>query len=84
MAVRDADGDVGFASGLVKVVASAAQIVAGGEGGVNRALWMVLIRDRRAKQCEDAVAGGLHHVTVVAMDRVDHQRARDARRGVVH
>ena len=37
---------------------------------------MVLVRDRRAEQREDAVAGGLHDVAVVAMDRVDHQPQR--------
>ena len=37
---------------------------------------MILVRDRRAEQREDAVAGGLHDVTVVAMDRVDHQPQR--------
>ena len=37
---------------------------------------MVLVRDRRAEQREDAVAGGLHDVAVVAMDRVHHQLER--------
>ncbi len=52
---------------------------------------MVLVRDRRAEQREDAVAGGLHDVAVVAMDRVDHQlqrriddRARRLRVEVLH
>ena len=36
---------------------------------------MVLVGDRRAEQREDAVAGGLHDVAVVAMDRIDHQLA---------
>jgi hypothetical protein len=40
------------------------------------ALRMVLMRDRRAEQSEDAVAGGLHHITVVAMRRLDHQSQR--------
>ena len=43
---------------------------------VERALRMVLVRDRRAEQREDAVAGRLHDVAVVAMDRVDHQLER--------
>ena len=34
---------------------------------------MVLVRDGRTKQREDPVAGGLHDVAVVAVDRVDHQ-----------
>jgi hypothetical protein len=34
---------------------------------------MFLVRDRRAEQREDAVAGGLHDVAVVAADRVDHE-----------
>ena len=37
------------------------------------------MRDRRAEQREDAVAGGLHDVAVVAMDRVDHQLAAPGR-----
>ena len=39
-------------------------------------LGMILMRDRRAEQREDSVAGGLHDVTVVAMHRVDHQFQR--------
>ena len=31
------------------------------------------MRHRRAEQRKDAVAGGLHHVTVVAPHRLDHQ-----------
>src|SRR5580704_10467054 len=34
---------------------------------------MILVRDRRAEDREDAVAGALHYVAVVAADRVDHQ-----------
>ncbi len=37
---------------------------------------MILMRDGCAEQCEDAVAGGLHDVAVVAMHRVDHQLQR--------
>ncbi len=55
------------------------------------ALGMVLMRDRRAEQREDAVTGGLHHVTVVAMSGVDHKfqrridnRARVLRVKVAH
>ena len=34
---------------------------------------MVFVRDGRAEDREDAVAGALHDVAVVAADRVDHQ-----------
>ena len=37
---------------------------------------MVLVGDRRAEQREDAVAGGLHDVAVVAMHRLHHQLER--------
>ena len=46
------------------------------ESRIERALRMVLVRDRRAEQREDAVAGALHDVAVVAADRVDHQLER--------
>jgi hypothetical protein len=53
-----------------------AQIVVGGESGVDRALRMVLVRDRRAEQGENAIAGRLNDVAVVPMDCVDHQLER--------
>jgi len=37
---------------------------------------MVFVRHRRAKQGEDAVAGRLYDVTVIAMHRIDHQLER--------
>ena len=37
---------------------------------------MVLVSGRRAEQREDAVAGRLHDVAVVAMHRSDHQVER--------
>src|SRR4029077_8210008 len=43
---------------------------------IERALGMVLVRDRRAEQREDSVAGRLHDVPVVAAGRVDHQLER--------
>ena len=46
------------------------------ERRIECALRMVLVRDRRAEQREDAVAGGLCDVTAVAMDRVHHQLER--------
>jgi hypothetical protein len=44
--------------------------------GVKRALRMVFVRDGRAEQGENAVAGRLDDVAVVAMRRADHQRER--------
>src|SRR5712692_2008926 len=37
---------------------------------------MVFVRHRRAKQRENAVAGRLHHVAVVAAHRLDHEMQR--------
>src|SRR6266851_6628925 len=37
---------------------------------------MVLVRDRCAEQREDAIAGQLHDITVVAMGGVHHQLER--------
>ncbi len=34
---------------------------------------MVLMGDGRAEQGEDTVAGRLHHISVVPLDRFDHQ-----------
>ena len=34
------------------------------------------MRDWRAKQREDTVAGGLHDVAVVAVNRIDHELQR--------
>ena len=73
----DADANLdACAAESAEIVAPAAEIVAGREGGVNRPLRMVLMGDRRAEQREDAVAGRLHDVAVVAMDRADHQLER--------
>jgi hypothetical protein len=51
------------------------------------ALRMVLVRDRRAEQREDAITGRLHDIAVIAMNRIDHefQRGIDnaARSGVL-
>jgi hypothetical protein len=44
--------------------------------GIQRPLRMVLMRHRRTEQCEDAVAGRLHHVTLVVADRFDHDAQR--------
>ena len=46
------------------------------EGSIERALRMVLVSDRRAEQREDAVAGRLHHVALVAAHRLDHDAER--------
>jgi len=37
---------------------------------------MVFVRERRAEQGENSIAGGLHDVAVVTMDRIDHQVQR--------
>jgi hypothetical protein len=34
---------------------------------------MVLVRNRRSEQRENPIAGGLHDVAAIAMDRIDHQ-----------
>ena len=71
----DADLDAGAALPS-QVLAPAAEIFARRERRVQCALRMVLVRDRCAEQREDAVAGRLHDVPVVAMDRVDHRLER--------
>src|SRR5216684_5160433 len=43
---------------------------------VQRALRMVLVRERRTEQREDAISRGLNDVTVVAMDGFDRQLER--------
>src|SRR5689334_21909260 len=46
-------------------------------------LRMIFVRDRRPEQGENAVAGRLHNVAVIAMDGVDHYlegRVNDATR----
>src|SRR6266851_5099685 len=73
----DADADLDSRPALLfELLATTAKCVAHRERRVQRALWMVLMCDRRAEQSENAVAGGLHDVTVVAMRRVDHQLQR--------
>jgi hypothetical protein len=37
---------------------------------------MVLMRDRRAEECEDTIPGRLRYVAAVMMDRVHHQLER--------
>jgi hypothetical protein len=39
---------------------------------IERPLRMVLVRDRRAEQRENPIAGLLHDVTIVPLDRLDH------------
>ena len=43
---------------------------------VQRALRMVFMRRGRAEQRENAIAGGLHDIAVVAPHRVDHELKR--------
>jgi len=54
------------------------------QSGIEPALRMVFVCRRCAEQREDAVAGRLHDVAVVALDRVDHdaQRRVDNRAGL--
>ena len=59
-------------AGLAQPRRIAPQIVLHLERGEQRAMRMILVRDRRAEQREDSVAGRLHDVAVIAMDRVDH------------
>src|SRR5712692_6397158 len=61
---------------LFELLAATAKRTAHGDRRVQRALRMVLVSDRRAEQRENPIASGLHHVTVVAMRRVDHQLER--------
>src|SRR6266851_5110250 len=88
----DADADLDSRPALLfELLATTAKCVAHRERRVQRALWMVLMCDRRAEQCKNPVARRLHNVTVVAMRRVDHQlecriddRARLLRIEVAH
>src|SRR5215467_12890033 len=43
---------------------------------IDSSLWMVLVGDRRPEQREDSIAGGLHDVTAIAMDGINHQLER--------
>jgi hypothetical protein len=43
------------------------------QGGVERALRMILMGNRRPEESKDTVAGGLNDVAVVAMHSIDHQ-----------
>ena len=73
----DADANLDRRAALgAQLVGVAPQLLLHPQRGVKRALRMVLVRDRRAEQREDPVAGGLHDVAVVAMHRVDHQLQR--------
>src|ERR1700674_4205608 len=56
--------------------AIASQFLLHPQCGVECALRMVLMRDGRAEQREDAIAGRLHDVAVVAAYRLDHQLQR--------
>jgi hypothetical protein len=59
-----------------KPIGVALKLILYAQSRIQRALRMVFVRDRRAEQREDTIAGGLHDVAVVAMDRVDHQLQR--------
>src|SRR5713101_6467645 len=73
----DPDTDLDPRSALLfELLAATAKRVAHRHRRVQRPLRMVLVSDRRPEQREDAIAGRLHDVTVVAMRRVDHQLQR--------
>src|SRR5262249_6002069 len=56
-----------------KSLGVAADVVLHAERRVERSPRVVLVGNRRAEEREDAVAGGLHDVTLVARDRVAHE-----------
>jgi hypothetical protein len=66
----------GKISSLTQFYRVAAQLLLHPQRCVERALGMILMGDGRAEQGEDAVAGRLHDVAVVAVHRVDHQLQR--------
>jgi hypothetical protein len=77
LASVDSDTDLDpCAAAHPELIAVAAKIVARRDGCMNRALRMVLMGDRRAEQREDAIAGRLDDVSIVAMDRLNHQLQR--------
>src|SRR6185437_2064555 len=64
---------IGIPPSAINLRRVTAQLLLQPERRIQRALRMILMRDRRPEQRENAVAGGLHDVTVVAMRGVDHQ-----------
>src|SRR6516225_4838525 len=56
-----------------KLIGIAAELLLQANRRLERALWMVLVRERGAEQRENPVAGGLHDVAVVTADGIDHQ-----------
>jgi hypothetical protein len=59
-----------------KLTRIAAELFLQTQRGIKRALRMVLVSNRGAEQDEDAVAGRLDDVAVVAPDGIDHQLER--------
>src|SRR5215472_7228919 len=49
------------------------QLVLHPQSGIQGPLRMILMRQRRAEESENAIPCGLHNVAVIAADRVDHQ-----------
>jgi len=45
-------------------------------GSMQSSLRMILMGNRSAEQCENAVAGGLNDVAIVAMRRIHHELKR--------
>jgi hypothetical protein len=64
------------AAPLTQLVSVALEILLHSAGSVQGSLRVILVRDRRAKQCEDAVPRGLCHIALVAMNGVHHQFER--------
>ncbi len=63
-------------AGLAQARGVAPHLLLHPHGGVERALRMVLVGERRAEQRENSVAGGLHDIAVIPMDRIHHQLER--------
>ena len=56
-----------------KTIAEAADFLVQSKRRVQGPLWMVFVRNRSAKQRENAVSGRLHNVAVIAAHGIDHQ-----------
>ena len=61
---------------LAQLVGVTLEVLLHPAGGVQGALRMILMRDRRAEQREDAIPRRLRHIALVAMHRVHHQLER--------
>jgi hypothetical protein len=61
---------------LAQLVGVTLEIFLHPAGGVQGSLRMILMGDRRSEQRENAIAGGLHDIAVVAMRGVHHEFKR--------